>query len=118
MLCSVVCAPACSLGMGSIRAKGRRILIVDDQKINRLVLGKLLSKLGYEVMYGTTGIEAVECFSQSMAACDERDGLFCILMVRFHPCGPTLSLDLYLMQCLVRASSAANLAGTAACRSG
>lgn len=73
-------------------------------RLNRLVLGKLLSKLGYEVVYGTNGVEAVQQFSQSMTAKrDEQDGLFCILMVRFPSCGPALSLDLYLLQWLVRA---------------
>ena len=67
-------------------------------RLNRLVLGKLLSKLGYEVMYGTNGIEAVQAFSQSMTANrDEQDGLFCILMVRLPSGGPGLRLDLYLL---------------------
>ena len=67
-------------------------------RLNRLVLGKLLSALGYEVMYGTNGIEAVQSFSQSMTAKrDEQDGLFCILMVRLPSGGPALSLDSYLL---------------------
>ncbi len=52
-------------------------------RLNRLVLGKLLSKLGYEIVYGTNGVEAVHVFEKTMAAKRaEQDGLFCILMVR------------------------------------
>ena len=73
-------------------------------RLNRLVLGKLLSKLGYEIMYGTNGIEAVHVFERTMAAKRaEQDGLFCILMVCCPPPDPALSLEPYLLQCLVRA---------------
>ncbi|KAK9827275.1 hypothetical protein WJX81_006920 [Elliptochloris bilobata] len=71
--------------MGSARAasspKAKRILVVDDQRLNRLFLGKLLSSLGYEIVYGTNGHEAVHIVQTSMAAeRGEQDSLFCILM--------------------------------------
>lgn len=59
------------------------------------MLGKLLSKLGYEIVYGTNGIEAVHVFEKTMAAKRaKQDGLFCILMVRFSSPDPALSLTL------------------------
>jgi hypothetical protein len=44
-------------------------------QFNRLVLGKMLSALGYEVIYGQNGVEAVDYYSQHAEA------LFCVLMV-------------------------------------
>ena len=37
-----------------------KILVVDDEKNIRLVVGKSLEKAGYEVIYAVDGLEAVE----------------------------------------------------------
>ena len=37
-----------------------KILVVDDEKNIRLVVGKSLEKAGYEVIYAVDGVEAVE----------------------------------------------------------
>lgn len=42
----------------------RRLLVVDDQPNNRLLLVKLLSKLGLEVREASNGVEAVEMWQQ------------------------------------------------------
>lgn len=44
-------------------------------QFNRLILGKMLSGLGYEVIYGQNGVEAVNFYSQHAEA------LLCVLMV-------------------------------------
>lgn len=47
------------------------------------MLGKLVSNLGYEVVYGSNGYEAVDVFQRTLAAeSAEQDELFCVLMVR------------------------------------
>jgi len=38
----------------------RKVLLVDDEKNIRLVVGKSLEKGGYEVIYAVDGVEAVE----------------------------------------------------------
>ncbi len=48
-----------------------------------MLLGKLLGRLGYEVVYGCNGWEAVDVFQRTLAAeQEERERLFCVLMVR------------------------------------
>ena len=85
--------------LGLVRILVSEVVRAPWCRLNRLMLGTRLSKLGYEVVYGTNGVEAVRAFSQSLTARkrDEQDGLFCILMVRLHSGGPALSLDLYLL---------------------
>ncbi|WP_406609144.1 SpoIIE family protein phosphatase [Agarivorans sp. JK6] len=39
-------------------------LVVDDTRINRLLLGKILSDIGYQVVFAEHGREAVELFQQ------------------------------------------------------
>lgn len=47
-----------------------------------MLLGKQLSNLGYEVVYGSNGYEAVDLFQRTLAAeSAEQDELFCVLMV-------------------------------------
>lgn len=41
-----------------------RALVVDDQRVNRLVLVRLLSELGYECFEATNGLEALSLFTQ------------------------------------------------------
>jgi len=56
-----------------------------SRRLNRLLLGKLLGRLGYEVVYGCNGWEAVDVFQRTLAAeQEERERLFCVLMVRPH----------------------------------
>jgi CheY-like chemotaxis protein len=48
---------------------GRRILVAEDNPVNRLVLVRLLEKLGYRTDEATNGLEAVEaCAENSYAA--------------------------------------------------
>lgn len=42
----------------------RTVLIVDDQKINRMILGNLLEK-EYDIIYAKNGAEAMECLHSS-----------------------------------------------------
>eukprot|EP00884_Botryococcus_braunii_P013048 jgi/Botrbrau1/21744/Bobra.43_1s0138.1 len=63
----------CAVELG-VRSGKKKVLVVDDVPFNRLVLGKMLSGLGYEVVYGENGVEAVDCYSQHAEA------LFCVLM--------------------------------------
>ena len=46
---------------------GTRLLVVDDDPVNRRVLGMLLAKLGPEIEYATNGQEAVDLFSSCTA---------------------------------------------------
>jgi len=41
-----------------------KILIVDDQKVNRLLLKKILGKIGAELLFAENGLEAVDVFQQ------------------------------------------------------
>ncbi|NOQ15538.1 MAG: SpoIIE family protein phosphatase [Methyloprofundus sp.] len=41
-----------------------KILIVDDQKVNRLLLKKILEKTGSELLFAENGLEAVSVFQQ------------------------------------------------------
>ncbi|KAK9808987.1 hypothetical protein WJX72_007397 [[Myrmecia] bisecta] len=65
------CSDAALLGPDGM--DGARILVVDDIKLNRVVLGKLLKALGFDVVYAATGLEAVEQYEQLK-------DLFCLLM--------------------------------------
>lgn len=67
------CRQPCPVELGA-RSGKKKVLVVDDVPFNRLVLGKMLSGLGYEVVYGENGVEAVDCYSQHAGA------LFCVLM--------------------------------------
>jgi CheY-like chemotaxis protein len=42
-----------------------KILIVDDQKVNRLLLKKILEKTGSELLCAENGLEAINIFQQS-----------------------------------------------------
>ncbi|NNE29060.1 MAG: response regulator, partial [Saprospiraceae bacterium] len=44
---------------------GQKILLVEDNKINQLVVAKLLRKLGIEVVPTENGVEALEAFDES-----------------------------------------------------
>lgn len=50
---------------------GRRVLVVDDNRVNRMVLSRMLKKLGLEVDEATNGQEAVE-----RAAAADYDAIF------------------------------------------
>ena len=42
-----------------------KVLVVDDIVLNRVVLSKMLTKLGCEVVHANNGKEAVEAFSKN-----------------------------------------------------
>jgi CheY-like chemotaxis protein len=42
-----------------------RVLVVDDIVLNRLVLSKMLTKLGCEVVHASNGKEAVDAFAKN-----------------------------------------------------
>ncbi|MFK7937001.1 MAG: response regulator, partial [Saprospiraceae bacterium] len=44
---------------------GYRVLVAEDNKINQLVVAKMLRKLGMEVITADNGLEALDAFSQS-----------------------------------------------------
>ena len=58
----------------SVNDGNGRILLVDDEDSVRSVTGKILHKLGYEVVYACNGREAVELVSEN------REGFHCIIM--------------------------------------
>ncbi len=43
---------------------GNKVLLVEDNKINQLVVAKMLRKLGMEVVTADDGLEALDCYSQ------------------------------------------------------
>ncbi|WIA28416.1 hypothetical protein OEZ86_010962 [Tetradesmus obliquus] len=43
-------------------ALAHKILLVDDMRLNRLVLGRMLTKLGFEVVEADNGLAAIEQF--------------------------------------------------------
>ncbi len=49
----------------STSAKGR-VLVVDDEELVRLVAGKILNKIGYDVEYASDGSEAAEIYRNAM----------------------------------------------------
>lgn len=48
-------------------------------QFNRVILSRILVRLGYEVLEASTGEQAVQAFRDQLK---EDDGLFCVLMVR------------------------------------
>jgi signal transduction histidine kinase/BarA-like signal transduction histidine kinase len=50
--------------IGLAQLAGNRILLVEDNKINQLVVANLLKKLGIEVITADNGIEALELFKE------------------------------------------------------
>ena len=44
--------------------RGRRVLVVDDNSVNRLVARKLMQKLGFEVQLANDGREGVDAFNE------------------------------------------------------
>ena len=38
----------------------KRILVADDNRVNRMVISKILSRMGCEIKFATNGVEAVE----------------------------------------------------------
>ena len=51
--------------IGSLNLSGKRILLVEDVEINRIILNELLSETMVEIVEAVDGVEAVEAFSQS-----------------------------------------------------
>ena len=51
------------------RVDNRRILIVDDEQMNRLILNRILSKAGYAYMEATNGFEAVKMVTENSFDC-------------------------------------------------
>lgn len=43
-----------------------KVLVVDDQELNRTLLQFLLEEEGYEVVIATNGLEAIECFDEEL----------------------------------------------------
>ena len=51
------------MDIDSLDLTGKRILVVDDVKINRLILNNILSEKGAEIVEASDGGEAVNIFS-------------------------------------------------------
>jgi len=51
-----------------------KILLVDDMRVNRLVLGRMLTKIGFEVLEADNGVKAIELFRS------HRSALRCVLL--------------------------------------
>jgi CheY-like chemotaxis protein len=71
---------------------GKRVLIVEDNKINQLVVAKMLRKAGAEVMTANNGLEALEQFEQQVfdlvlmdIQMPEMDGYRATAELRQHP---------------------------------
>ncbi|NRA33043.1 MAG: response regulator [Polyangiaceae bacterium] len=60
---------------GATTWRGRRVLVVDDNSVNRLVARKLMQKLGFEVQLAKDGREGVEAF---------KEGQFDLILMDLH----------------------------------
>ncbi|GFR47893.1 hypothetical protein Agub_g9703 [Astrephomene gubernaculifera] len=55
-------------------ARPQKALVVDDLPVNRLILGTILSKLGFEVLEAENGLQCIDVYSQ------ERTHLVCVFL--------------------------------------
>ena len=55
-------SPKTAINIDKLKQESRRILLVDDNLVNRQIGEKILSKLGHQVSLACNGIEAVEHF--------------------------------------------------------
>ena len=62
----------------AINLNGKRILVVDDNKINMEVMAGLLKELGYEVDTASSGDECLKKFSES------EDGTYGLIFMDLH----------------------------------
>ena len=62
----------------AINLNGKRILVVDDNKINMEVMAGLLKDLGYEVDTASSGDECLKKFSES------EDGTYGLIFMDLH----------------------------------
>lgn len=63
-----------ALAMGSPPCVKSSVLVVDDLRVNRMVLARIVRKLGFEVLEAENGVEAVDLFLR------EREGLAFIFL--------------------------------------
>ncbi|MCP1101423.1 signal transduction histidine kinase/BarA-like signal transduction histidine kinase [Aequitasia blattaphilus] len=71
------------------RLSGMRVLVVEDNEINRIIMGELLKKAGVEVFYATNGVEAVKLVKEQSLdivlmdiQMPEMDGLTATTLIR------------------------------------
>ena len=92
------------------RAEAQRILVVEDDMVNRLLLQRNLESAGYEVMVATNGVEALqmaEDFSPSLILMDammpKMDGFGAIRILRERP--ETANLPILMLTSLEETDS-------------
>ena len=62
----------------------KRILVMDDQELVRIIVGKMLSFMGFEVEFARHGVEAVDIYQQAIKAGDPFD---CVILDLTIPWG-------------------------------